>query len=110
MNALDLLLTLEARGVVLTSDGARLIVDSPKGALTATDLDALRRLKPALLAILEVRLTAADLSAEWYEVWDERAAIMEYDGGLPRERADAMALADVLQAMVRAGIPLHSHA
>jgi hypothetical protein len=109
MNAFDILLTLAARGVVLTSDGATLIVDSPKGALTATDLDTLRRLKPELLAILEVRLTPADLPAEWYEVWDERAASMEYDGGLPRERADALALADVLQAIVRADILLDNH-
>ena len=45
----------------------------------------------------------ADLPADWHLLWDERAAIMEYDGGLPRERAEALALADVLDQMRRAG-------
>lgn len=31
--------------------------------------------------------------------WEERAAIMEYDGGLPRERSEALALATVLKEM-----------
>lgn len=29
------------------------------------------------------------------EHWIERSAIMEHDGGLPREEADALALGDV---------------
>ena len=32
----------------------------------------------------------------WFE---ERAAIMEYDGGLPREQAEAMALAETIRLM-----------
>jgi hypothetical protein len=34
--------------------------------------------------------------------FEERAAVMEYDGGLPRERAEALALADVVGPMRRA--------
>jgi hypothetical protein len=34
-------------------------------------------------------------------VWDERAAIMEYDGGMPRERAEHLALLDVVEQMSR---------
>ncbi len=45
----------------------------------------------------------ADLPPDWHLLWDERAAIMEYDGGLPRERAEARALADILDQMRRAG-------
>jgi hypothetical protein len=48
-------------------------------------------------------VTVADLPPEWHLLWDERAAIMEYDGGLPRERAEALALADILGQMRRAG-------
>jgi hypothetical protein len=55
-------------------------------------------------------MTPADLPPEWHLAWDERAAIMEYDGKLPRERAEALALADVLRAMERAGISVSSHA
>jgi hypothetical protein len=29
------------------------------------------------------------------ELWHERAAIREYDGGLPRDEAEALALGDV---------------
>ena len=36
-----------------------------------------------------------DLSAERREMWEERAAIMEFDGGLPREEAERLAFATV---------------
>jgi hypothetical protein len=36
-------------------------------------------------------------------VWDERAAIMEYDGKMTRERAEHFALLDVAEQMRRAG-------
>jgi hypothetical protein len=48
-------------------------------------------------------LTPADLPPEWYLAWDERAAIMEADGRLPREHAEAAALADILTIMRRTG-------
>src|SRR4051794_33446455 len=44
-----------------------------------------------------------DLPPEWHLAWDERAAIMEYDGGLTRDQAEARALADILEAIGRAG-------
>jgi hypothetical protein len=40
-----------------------------------------------------------DLPADWHLAWDERAAIMEYDGGLPRERAEALALVAIIEEM-----------
>jgi len=40
-----------------------------------------------------------DLPGDWRVEWEERAAIMEYDGGLPREHAEAEALTDVLRRM-----------
>jgi len=39
------------------------------------------------------------LPPDWREAYEERAAIMEYDGGLPKERAEAAALADTLERM-----------
>lgn len=44
-------------------------------------------------------LTPADLPGDWYVLWDERAAIMEYDGGLPRARAEQLALQEVIEQM-----------
>jgi hypothetical protein len=41
------------------------------------------------------------LPPDWHFLWDERAAIMEFDGGLPRERAEAGALNDIFQVMQR---------
>jgi hypothetical protein len=41
------------------------------------------------------------LPADWHQLWDERAAIMEYDGGLSRELAEARALDDVLATIRR---------
>jgi hypothetical protein len=37
-----------------------------------------------------------DLDPDWRVEWEERAAIMEYEGGLPRERAEAAALAEIV--------------
>jgi hypothetical protein len=68
------------------------------GVGTAPDVGVVaeKRINPAVIVV--------DLPADWHELWDERAAIMEYDGGLPRERAEALALADILDQMRRAGI------
>jgi hypothetical protein len=44
-----------------------------------------------------------DLPADWQYVWEERAAIMEYDGGLSKKHAEAAALVDTLVVMRRAG-------
>jgi hypothetical protein len=40
-----------------------------------------------------------DLPGDWRMEFEERAAIMEYDGNMPRERAEALALADVVGRM-----------
>ncbi len=40
-----------------------------------------------------------DLPGDWRVEFEERAAIMEYDGNLPRERAEAEALAETVRRM-----------
>ena len=42
-------------------------------------------------------LTPSTLPPDLREAWEERAAIMQYDGGLPFEEAERLALADVLR-------------
>jgi hypothetical protein len=37
------------------------------------------------------------LDVDLRELWDERAGIVEFDGGLPREEAESYALLDVLR-------------
>ena len=104
MNALDLLQNLETRGVILRPQDGKLIVDAPAGTLTAMDRQRLVQLKGDLLAILDPSRTPDDLPPEWHVDWDERAAILEYDGGHPRERAEALALKEILVLMRRAGV------
>jgi len=40
-----------------------------------------------------------DLPADFRDLFEERAAIMEFDGGLPMEHAEAAALRDILRIM-----------
>jgi hypothetical protein len=47
--------------------------------------------------------TAAGLPPDWRLIWEERAAIMEFDGGLPRVNAERLALIDVTEQMQCAG-------
>ena len=58
----------------------------------------------AVAYALAPAVSPAALPADWFVAWDERAAIMEYDGGLHRERAEHLALLDVLEQMRQAGL------
>jgi hypothetical protein len=40
-----------------------------------------------------------DLPADWRALFEERAAIMEYDGGLLREQAESAAMAETVRLM-----------
>jgi len=90
MTARELLETLRRRGVDLKPEGDSLRYRAPAGALTPTLRNALATHKTEVLAHLSGNLPAAlaDWPAEWRERYEERAAIMEYDGSLPREEAE----------------------
>ena len=61
-------------------------------------ISALERLR-ALRAVQDFDPTVingpADLPMDWRIDWEERAAILEYDGGLSREAADSQALDEI---------------
>lgn len=40
-----------------------------------------------------------DLPIEWRVEYEERAAILEYDGGLNRDEADAQALQEIMERL-----------
>ena len=67
---------------------------------------ALERLK-ALRASREgnapesVSLTPSNLPMEWRIEFEERAAILEYDGGLSRDEADRRALQEIAERIGR---------
>ena len=44
-------------------------------------------------------ITPDDLTGSWRELYEERAAIREYDGGQAREHAEAEALCEIISAM-----------
>jgi hypothetical protein len=83
MTALDLLQQLQALGVILEPhpDGA-LYCRAPKGILAPDVLAAMRQHKAELHGLVEA--------------FEERAAIMEYCGGVSRTEAERLAWLDVL--------------
>ena len=88
----QIVLDVAAAGGRLTASGDRLTVAAPKplpGALVAE----LRQHKPEILAYLTHVRHEADDWAEWVA---ERAAILEYDGGLPRAEAECRAFQHAL--------------
>jgi hypothetical protein len=76
MTPLELLHTLRDLDIHLTlmPDGEYFQGSAPAGVLTAALLDAIRRHKPALLAI--------------HELYNERASLLEYDAGMSRDDAE----------------------
>lgn len=46
-------------------------------------------------------MTVDQLPPDWRAAYEERAAIMEYDGGLSPEEANRLALVDTLERMAR---------
>ncbi len=77
MTAVETLTTLRRLGVTLTPWVDRLRVDAPQNALTPALRAALREHKAELLDLLED--------------FEERTAIMEYNGGLSRDEAERQA-------------------
>jgi hypothetical protein len=87
----ELLARCQAAGLSLTAEGEALHVDyfdAPPAEL----VEELRRQKPALLAILGE--AAAPAEPPWSETEEERAAIVEYDGRIPRAWAEGFARLD----------------
>lgn len=84
MAASTILATIAAAGLTVTADGDRLTV-RPKDRIAPEVRDLIRARKAELLALLVEHSASADDS------WDERAAIVEHDAGLPRGTAETVA-------------------
>lgn len=82
MTAAQLFQTLTARGCRLLQDGEQLRIQDPQHALTDDLRQTIRQHKATLLNLLED--------------FEERAALIEYDGRLPRAEAERLAWACVL--------------
>jgi hypothetical protein len=92
MSAFEVLRAARAAGIELAVDGGALILEAPAPP-AAELLERLRRHKTAIVELLQPR--ADGWSAEdWLAFFNERAAIAEFDGGLPRRRAEAQAFSE----------------
>ena len=106
MDGLTLLEEAREAGLTVRADGERLRIRGPRRAepmvqrLIAHKADVLAALT-APSPDPEIRVE--DLDMDWRVEWEERAAIMEHDGGLPRERAEALALAEIVKEMGETG-------
>lgn len=82
MRARELLEALHGRGLRLSACGDHLRVE-PRSRVKDADRELIRSHKPALLVFLQAEAR--------HEAFEERAAILEFDGGLTRADAEATA-------------------
>jgi hypothetical protein len=105
MDGMTLLHEARAAGLVVSVEGDTLKIRGPRRAdpvaqkLIAHKPVVVNALQAETLPDLPLAITPQDLPPEWHFLWDERAAIMEYDGGLNKEHAEAEALKDILRQM-----------
>jgi hypothetical protein len=91
MSAVEALKAARAAGVRLRIDGDDLLLESPAPPEAAV-IDLLSRHKAEVVALL--RPGEGGWSAEdWQVFFEERAGIVEFDGGLQRAEAEAQAFA-----------------
>jgi len=89
MSAADALAAARTAGLDLRVDGQDLVLNAPAQPPQAI-LDLLAQHKAGVIEIL--RAQDEDWPAdEWPAFYDERAAIAEFDGGLPRPEAETLA-------------------
>jgi hypothetical protein len=91
MNAAEVLKTARAAGLRIATDGRDLLLEAQEPPF-AHVLSALANHKAEIIALLR----AADggwTAEDWQALFDERAGIAEFDGGLPRNEAELQAFA-----------------
>ena len=89
MIALDILKSAQAAGISVALDGTDPLV-SAKGKPPKPILEGLREYKAQIVTVL-ARGSDSWSREDWQAFFDERAAIVEFDGQQPREQAEATA-------------------
>jgi len=87
-------------GIRIRIDGDNLVLS----AKTKPDAEIVRDLSSAKAEVIAyLRALALWAEDDWNALYDERAGIMEFDGGLPRAEAEAHAEkeVDLLRGLVR---------
>src|SRR5215831_16063267 len=92
MSALQVVAAARNAGIDIATDGGDLVLEA-RAPPTAELLERLRQHKTAIVELLRPR--ADGWSAEdWQAYFNERAAIAEFDGGLPRLEAEAQSFSE----------------
>jgi hypothetical protein len=91
MSAAEALKAARIAGVELRLDGDDLVLEASSPP-PDTVLDRLSRHKPGIVALLRHGWNGWT-AEDWQAFFDERAAIAEFDGGLPRAQAEGRAFA-----------------
>ena len=91
MSAAEALKAARAAGVELVLDGDELVLNAVS-APPAAVLDALSRHKAEIVVLLQPGRDGWS-AEDWQVFFDERAGVVEFDGGLPRAEAEAQAFA-----------------
>lgn len=84
---MNILVECDRRGIRIEANGDMLKVDAPKGALSPDLLTFLKDNKTELLAALRSR-SDTEAAEDLREHFEERAAILEHEAGLPRHTAE----------------------
>ncbi len=94
MSAVEALRLARESGVRLDVAGADLILDADREPAPGV-LEAIRRHKAGIVALLAA--AEGDWTVEaWVDHFEERAAIIQHDGGLPRPKAEWLAFSDTI--------------
>ena len=91
MSAAEALKAARGAGVGLRLDGGNLVLEGSVPP-SAEILDRLALHKPGIVALLRAGEDGWPVD-DWRALYDERAGIAEFDGGLPRPEAEARAFA-----------------
>ena len=95
MSAPEVLLELVEAGVVLWVDGDRLRFRAPAGVLTDALRERVGRCRGALVALVKAGAVLPAARAAWpqeaADLFEERAGICEFHGGLGRVEAERVA-------------------
>ncbi len=104
MSAVSALKAARAAGLTLSIEGEHLILEAPSAPPTDV-LQAVSRHKAEILKLL--RYDAANWSVtDWQALFDERAGIAEYDGGLSRLDAEMYAFEDCVDHWLALHLPV----
>ena len=90
MSAAEALTVARAAGIQISIDGDDLVLQA-SAPPPAEVLDLLARHKAAIVTLLRPGNDGWS-AADWQEYFEERAGIGEFEGGLPRDQAQAQAL------------------